>query len=208
MAAPTISLGTPPEQVARFAKEANEIVVEGDDAFQQLTLDAIRTSPIAPGATPARAAAPRGWRLLRHPWLVVAVICGAGVVASLAVWLSQSVSHAPPALAPAPAPAPAVPQAPPSSVLPPPVPPSPVPPDSSAALLPNPSAPVPRGDVIDHDMVATLAWPVVVTFIAVLAYLVIRQAIAGGNTVEVSWKVTEKAQGRLVVRKVVERRHA
>ena len=56
---------------------------------------------------------------------------------------------------------------------------------------------------LDRDLVATVVWPVVAIIVAVLVYLVIRKAIEGGNTVEISWKVTEKAYGRIVVRKVV-----
>jgi hypothetical protein len=60
--------------------------------------------------------------------------------------------------------------------------------------------------VSHYDLVATLVWPAVVIIVTVLLYLVMRKAIEGGNTVEISWKVTEKAHGRIVVRKAAERR--
>lgn len=38
------------------------------------------------------------------------------------------------------------------------------------------------------QLIVQLAWPVVAVIVAILAYMVIRQAIKGGNTVEMSWK--------------------
>ena len=47
-----------------------------------------------------------------------------------------------------------------------------------------------------------LMWPVV-SIVAILAlFLIARQAIAGGRNVEISWKVTEKVSGRVVITKV------
>jgi hypothetical protein len=36
----------------------------------------------------------------------------------------------------------------------------------------------------------------------VALFLIARQAIAGGRNVEISWKVTEKVSGRVVITKV------
>jgi hypothetical protein len=45
-------------------------------------------------------------------------------------------------------------------------------------------------------------WPAV-AIVAILAlFLIARQAIAGGRNVDISWKVTEKVSGRVVITKV------
>jgi hypothetical protein len=49
---------------------------------------------------------------------------------------------------------------------------------------------------------APFMWPTV-SVVAILAlFLIARQAIAGGRNVEISWKVTEKVSGRVVITKV------
>ncbi len=48
----------------------------------------------------------------------------------------------------------------------------------------------------------TLAWPAVSIVAIVALFFIARQAIAGGRNVEVSWKVTEKIAGRVVITKV------
>jgi hypothetical protein len=49
---------------------------------------------------------------------------------------------------------------------------------------------------------APFLWPAV-SIVAILAlFLIARQAIAGGRNVEISWKVTEKVSGRVVITKV------
>jgi hypothetical protein len=49
---------------------------------------------------------------------------------------------------------------------------------------------------------APLMWPAV-SIVAILAlFLIARQAIAGGRNVEISWKVSEKVSGRVVITKV------
>jgi len=49
---------------------------------------------------------------------------------------------------------------------------------------------------------APFLWPAV-SIVAILAlFLVARQAIAGGRNVEISWKVSEKVSGRVVITKV------
>jgi len=45
-------------------------------------------------------------------------------------------------------------------------------------------------------------WPAV-SIVAILAlFFIARQAIAGGRNVEISWKVSEKVSGRVVITKV------
>jgi len=49
---------------------------------------------------------------------------------------------------------------------------------------------------------APFMWPAV-SIVAILAlFLIARQAIAGGRNVEISWKVSEKVSGRVVITKV------
>lgn len=50
-----------------------------------------------------------------------------------------------------------------------------------------------------------LAWPAVSIVAIVALFLIARQAIAGGRNVEISWKVTEKVSGRVVITKVTTR---
>lgn len=49
---------------------------------------------------------------------------------------------------------------------------------------------------------APFLWPVVSIVAIVALFLIARQAIAGGRNVEISWKVTEKVSGRVVITKV------
>ena len=51
-------------------------------------------------------------------------------------------------------------------------------------------------------LVQALAWPAVTIAAITALFLVARQAIAGGRNVEISWKVTEKVSGRVVITKV------
>lgn len=71
-----------------------------------------------------------------------------------------------------------------------------------AALPQHPTPPAPpAGDSIPQ-LVASLAWPVV-SVVAILAlFFIARQAIVGGRNLEISWKVTEKVTGRVVITKV------
>jgi hypothetical protein len=50
-----------------------------------------------------------------------------------------------------------------------------------------------------------LAWPLVTIIAIVALFLIARQAIAGDRNVTISWKVTDKVSGRLVITKVRER---
>jgi hypothetical protein len=52
----------------------------------------------------------------------------------------------------------------------------------------------------------SLAWLAVAIVAIVAVTLIARQAIAGGSNVEISWKVTEKVTGRVVITKVQTRR--
>jgi hypothetical protein len=52
------------------------------------------------------------------------------------------------------------------------------------------------------SVVQTLSWPAV-TIVAILClFFIARRAIVGGRNVEISWKVTEKVAGRVVITKV------
>jgi hypothetical protein len=59
---------------------------------------------------------------------------------------------------------------------------------------------VPSNDV--YSGLQALAWPAVSIVAIVALFLIARQAIAGGRNVEISWKVTEKVSGRVVITKV------
>jgi hypothetical protein len=50
-----------------------------------------------------------------------------------------------------------------------------------------------------------LAWPAVAIIAIIALFLVARQAIAGGRNVEITWKVTEKVTGRVVITRVTNR---
>ena len=52
------------------------------------------------------------------------------------------------------------------------------------------------------QILASLAWPAVAIAAIVALFFIARQAIAGGRNVEISWKVTEKVTGRVVITKV------
>jgi hypothetical protein len=70
---------------------------------------------------------------------------------------------------------------------------------TTGASPPSPSLTAP------NDLPAVLkalAWPVVSIVAVIALFLIARQAIAGGRNVEISWKVTEKVTGRVVITKV------
>lgn len=46
---------------------------------------------------------------------------------------------------------------------------------------------------------APLAWPFVAVVAVIAMFFIIRQALAGGRNVEVSWKVTEKVAGKVII---------
>jgi hypothetical protein len=70
------------------------------------------------------------------------------------------------------------------------------------ALPPEPS-PTPRSDFWAN--LPSLIWPLVAIVAIVALFLIARQAISTGRNVEISWKVTEKVSGRVVITKVRQR---
>jgi hypothetical protein len=64
--------------------------------------------------------------------------------------------------------------------------------------------PTPRNDFWAN--LPSLIWPPVAIVAIVALFLIARQAISTGRNVEISWKVTEKVSGRVVITKV--RQHA
>ena len=50
-------------------------------------------------------------------------------------------------------------------------------------------------------LVQTLVWPVVTIVSIIALFLIAWKAIAGGRNVEITWKVTEKVQGKVVITK-------
>jgi hypothetical protein len=86
---------------------------------------------------------------------------------------------------------------------PPPSPPVAVPPLNSATASSDVQTSAPSTGISGN--LPTLAWPVVAIIAIIALYLVARQAIAGGRNVEISWKVTEKVSGRVVITKVRKR---
>jgi hypothetical protein len=51
----------------------------------------------------------------------------------------------------------------------------------------------------------SLLWPLVAIVAIIALFLIARQAISSGSNVTISWKVTEKVSGRVVITKVRER---
>jgi len=146
--------------------------------------------PPAPSAAPPRAGpsvpADEGVfarRAKSRRWLIV-VICAVLVLllAGAVGWYLApgTATHPAPATAPSPA-----------------VPAHPAPAESPSAPEAPPSPPIDITAILQ-----TLAWPLV-SIVAILAlFFVARQAIMGGRNVEISWKVTEKVTGRVVITKV------
>ena len=46
-----------------------------------------------------------------------------------------------------------------------------------------------------------MVWPVVTLVSIIALFLIAWKAIAGGRNVEITWKVTEKVQGKVVITK-------
>jgi hypothetical protein len=91
--------------------------------------------------------------------------------------------------------------------------PSPAPPPADgrisgglAAPLPPSPVPSPSNTVSPSTNVSmvlqTLSWPAVAIIAIAALFFIARQAIKGGRNVEISWKVTEKLAGRVVITKV------
>jgi hypothetical protein len=84
-------------------------------------------------------------------------------------------------------------------------------PPSPATPWENPSSPAnPPPRSVDNtkylwDSLPSLLWPLVAIVAIVALFLIARQAIASGSNVTISWKVTEKVTGRVVITKVRER---
>jgi hypothetical protein len=182
-------------------------------------------SPVAPAShAPEEIVAP----VRSHALAIVAGVLLLAVLAALGAYLglrtqSPSDSSAPstiiapdqPSIAPTPEPAPQV------------EPPGPIPPDQPRIPIPEPAPQVERPGPIPpvespgytsapnpgrsnlppgiSGVLQTLVWPLVAIVAIVALFLVARQAIAGGRNVEISWKVTEKVSGRVVITKVRKR---
>jgi hypothetical protein len=58
------------------------------------------------------------------------------------------------------------------------------------------------------NLVQTLVWPAVLLAAIIALFLIAWRAIGGGHNVEISWKVTEKITGRVVITKVQTARRA
>jgi hypothetical protein len=70
------------------------------------------------------------------------------------------------------------------------------------ADAPREMAPAVETGAEEPSQWAPFMWPAV-SIVAILAlFLIARQAIAGGRNVDISWKVTEKVSGRVVITKV------
>jgi hypothetical protein len=80
------------------------------------------------------------------------------------------------------------------------------PPGSIKEVKVPPPSPVivtePAGHQNVPELLRTLAWPVVTTVAILALFLIAWQAISRGSNVEISWKVTEKVTGRVVITKV------
>jgi hypothetical protein len=180
METPTISINTPLEEVVMLARRFDQIAVEGDDTFEKAILETINAASLDGAARRRRARArTRKFGLL----LLVAVLLG---LIAVGVWIWPEFQS--------------------GGILF----------DTHGNIVIQDGGSV-TNDGSGHHLdarqdtfriVQILSWPSVVIVVSFLTYLVIRQAIKSGNTVEMSWKITQRAQGRIVVRKVVERRRA
>jgi hypothetical protein len=75
--------------------------------------------------------------------------------------------------------------------------------DSSPNLpLPNPPPPPSPTTSSVPQILEAIVWPTVAIVAIIALFFIARQAIAGGRNVEISWKVTEKVTGRMVITKV------
>ncbi len=157
-------------------------------------------SPAAP-ASPFR---PRNLMLVAVALVLLALGAGGGIYALVGAKVPQPPHTTPGPVAPA---NPAlgavssIPQAVPTPEAPALVPanPPPVPP-TTAAAVPLPIPPTNAAAVLQ-----ALAWPAVAIIAISALFLIARQAIAGGRNVEISWQVTEKVVGRVVITKVKSR---
>jgi hypothetical protein len=79
------------------------------------------------------------------------------------------------------------------------------PPAESPAPAPSqpPQPLTPRSDFWAN--LPSLVWPLVAIAAIVALFLIARQAISSGRNVEITWKVTEKVSGRVVITKVRDR---
>lgn len=75
------------------------------------------------------------------------------------------------------------------------------PPPSGPLLGPSPPPPLAPANNLPA-IIQALAWPAVTIALIAALYFVARQAIAGGQNVEISWKVTEKVTGRVLITRV------
>jgi hypothetical protein len=70
--------------------------------------------------------------------------------------------------------------------------------------LPTP----PQGTALENGFwpnLPSLLWPLAAIVAIVALFLIARQAISSGSNVTITWKVTEKVTGRVVITKVKER---
>ena len=79
--------------------------------------------------------------------------------------------------------------------------------DITISRPPNPPSTLPNSSSTPQ-VLQSLAWPAVAIVAIVALFFIARQAIAGGRNVEISWKVTEKVTGRVVITKVRSRAKA
>ena len=76
---------------------------------------------------------------------------------------------------------------------------SPAPPPPTPSIGPVTSAPPPSDYTL--TLVQTLVWPMVTIVSIIALFLIAWKAIVGGRNVEITWKVTEKVQGKVVISK-------
>jgi hypothetical protein len=229
----TASVTTRAELDAALGR-SDEVIVEGDDALLSYALARIAKDPsveltsattarvfapaapsdgdatlLAPSALlPARGRSPTS----RYLALAVALVAICAVVAGSYSFFAASPSPPPAPVAAAPPPAPL-----PRSISPAITTPqgqatvgnpgnAAIPPSAPIPLAPD-GAGAPKVVAISEAIgaVAPLMWPAVAIFAIVALFLITRQAVGAGQNVEISWKVTEKVSGRLVITKVQKR---
>jgi hypothetical protein len=221
---------TTEQEIDAALETADQVIVEGDDrllsyAVNQAAADPLSTIEVESGQQTIsidvkpeqrRSEWRRGATILFGLSLVISLL-GLGAAYLLTRTADEAEDHVilessnrppPPQLPPPASPPRPVGSENPRSPLPgpsaPEKPPSGAPTPGPTTTGPQPPSPDPRpSDTL--TLVQMLIWPVV-TLAAILAlFLIARQSIGSGRNVELTWKVTEKVQGKVVISKTQKR---
>jgi hypothetical protein len=159
-----------------LVEQAEKLIAEGTEGVKGWSSEPVAKPPPS---------VPRSLQFRSRRWVIVAI-----VFALLAWGSSVLLLQSPPPVLQSPPPAPPISR--PSAPLPQP----PGPPIS------RPPAPLPRGPWLAPIPYVALGWIAVAIIAMLLVYQIIMRAMQGERNVEISWKVTEKISGRIVITKV------